>query len=163
MAPRLHRSANERLVAGVCGGLAEYLEVEPFLVRLAFVVATLWGGFGVLAYVILALVLPIEASLQAATAPRPERGRDVAGGLLILLGGVLLLGNLGWAPWLTWNFFWPAVLIVIGAALLVRGSGAPDHPAGWDGTIPAGVAERSGQADTGGEGSSHAHHPHSPP
>src|SRR5436190_14882326 len=119
VAPRLHRSANERVVAGVCGGLAEYLEVDAVLVRLAFVVAMLCGGIGVLLYVILALVLPIEASAQAVTAPSLERGRNLAGGVLILLGGVLLVGNLGWAPWLTWNFFWPAVLIVIGVALLL--------------------------------------------
>lgn len=58
-APRLHRSATDKVVAGVCGGLAEYLEVDPSLVRLAFVVGTLWGGLGLLLYVLLALVLPV--------------------------------------------------------------------------------------------------------
>jgi hypothetical protein len=39
-----------------------------------------------------------------------------------VLGAVLLAGNLGWAPWLTWNLFWPGLLILVGAALLMRGS-----------------------------------------
>jgi phage shock protein PspC (stress-responsive transcriptional regulator) len=48
VSPRLHRSPTEHVVAGVCGGLAEDLEVEPSLVRLAFIVGTLWGGLGLL-------------------------------------------------------------------------------------------------------------------
>ena len=123
VSPRLHRSASDRVVAGVCGGLAEYLEVEPSLVRLAFIVGTLWGGLGLLIYVALAIVLPTDAQAQPITMYRQERSRNLAGGVLILLGAVLLVGNLGWAPWLTWNLFWPAVLVLIGAALLLRNSG----------------------------------------
>jgi phage shock protein C len=109
-------------VAGVCGGLAEYLEVEPSLVRLMFVVGTLWGGLGLLIYIVLAVVLPVETDPQPRVFHRRERSRNLAGGLLVVLGAVLLAGNLGWAPWLTWNLFWPGVLILVGAALLMRGS-----------------------------------------
>jgi phage shock protein C len=122
VSPRLHRSATDTVVAGVCGGLAEYLEVEPSLVRLLFVVGTLWGGLGLLIYVILAVVLPVETEVQPRVFHRRERSRNLAGGLLVVLGAVLLAGNLGWAPWLTWNLFWPGVLILVGAALLMRGS-----------------------------------------
>ncbi len=125
VSPRLHRSATDRVVAGVCGGLAEYLEVDPSLVRLAFIVGTLWGGLGLLVYVVMAIVLPVDAHIQPLTPYRQERSRNLAGGVLILLGAVLLVGNLGWAPWLTWNLFWPAVLVLVGAALLLRSSSAP--------------------------------------
>jgi phage shock protein C len=107
----------------VCGGLAEYLEVEPSLVRLAFIVGTLWGGLGLLIYVALAVVLPVDSHVQPISAYRQERSRNLAAGVLILLGAVLLVGNLGWAPWLTWNLFWPAVLVFVGAGLLLRNSG----------------------------------------
>jgi phage shock protein C len=60
---RLHRSRQERILFGVCGGLGEYFEVDPVLIRLAFVVTTLAGGAGVLAYVVLAIVLPSEETL----------------------------------------------------------------------------------------------------
>jgi phage shock protein C len=106
----------------VCGGIAEYLTVDPSLVRLAFVVATLWGGIGLLLYVILAIILPVEDRAPS-YAPAPfsvERTHAMAGVVLVVLGGVLLAGNLGLAPWLSWNLFWPGVLILVGVALLLR-------------------------------------------
>jgi phage shock protein C len=117
---RLHRSSTERVIAGVCGGLAEYFEVDPSLVRVAFVVGTLWGGLGLILYVILAIVLPVDPDAADVTVPRPERSRHLAAVVLIVLGALLLAGNVGWAPWLTWQFFWPTVLVVVGGALLLR-------------------------------------------
>ncbi|MAS34635.1 MAG: hypothetical protein CL610_11555 [Anaerolineaceae bacterium] len=58
MTKRLQRSRADRQIAGVCGGLAEYFQIDPTIVRLAFVVATLMGGPGLILYIILALVLP---------------------------------------------------------------------------------------------------------
>ena len=57
---RLHKSTKDRQVAGVCGGIAEYLHVDPTIVRLATVVLMLGWGSGLLAYIICALVLPQE-------------------------------------------------------------------------------------------------------
>ena len=54
---RLARSVTDRRLGGVCGGLAEYFNLDPLLVRVAFVVAALMG-WGVLAYVVLWIVLP---------------------------------------------------------------------------------------------------------
>jgi len=122
VAPRLHRSSTERVIAGVCGGLAEYFEVDPSLVRLGFVVGTLWAGLGLVLYAIMAIVVPIDAEAPPMAIPRPERSRSLAALVLIAAGALLLVGNLGWAPWLTWSFFWPVVLILMGGALLVRGS-----------------------------------------
>ncbi len=55
---RLYRSTQDRMFAGVCGGIAEYLEVDPTLVRLVFVALTLMGGPGLVMYIILMLVVP---------------------------------------------------------------------------------------------------------
>ncbi len=118
---RLHRSGTDRMCCGVCGGIAEYLEVDPSLVRLAFVVATLWGGVGLLLYVVLAIILPVDE--HAPVAPSQfsgERSHMLAGLVLVVLGALLLAGNVGLAPWLGWSIFWPGVLILIGAALLMR-------------------------------------------
>ncbi len=57
---RLYRSRKERMVMGVCGGLGEYFKIDPTLVRLAFVIATLMGGPGLVAYVVLLIVVPEE-------------------------------------------------------------------------------------------------------
>jgi phage shock protein C len=55
---RLYRSTQDRMFAGVCGGIAEYLEVDPTLVRLAFVALTLLGGPGLVIYIVLMLIVP---------------------------------------------------------------------------------------------------------
>ena len=118
---RLHRSATDRVCFGVCGGIAEYLALDPALVRVAFVVATLWGGIGLLLYVVLAIILPVDdnAPVQSARLTL-ERSHMLAGVVLIVLGSLFLASNLGLAPWLSWNLFWPCVLVLIGVALLVR-------------------------------------------
>jgi phage shock protein C len=115
----LHRSATDRMCCGVCGGLAEYLSVDSSLVRLAFIVGTLWGGIGLLLYIALAIVLPTDAQAAAPTSFSSERSYLAAGVLLVALGGLLLVGNMGWAPWLGWSLFWPGVLILVGLGLLL--------------------------------------------
>ena len=120
---RLHRSATDRICCGVCGGIAEYLAVDPSLVRVAFVVATLWGGVGLLLYIVLAIILPVDANATHVATPHAltaERSHMLAGAVLVILGGVLLASNLGFAPWLTWSLFWPTVLILAGLGVLVR-------------------------------------------
>ena len=57
----LRRSATQRMIGGVCGGLAEYFDLDPTLVRVAYVLLTLCTAFsGVLAYIILLIVMPRE-------------------------------------------------------------------------------------------------------
>ncbi len=60
MADKLHRSRRDRMIAGVCGGLAERLDVDPTIVRLIFVLLALLGGHGILIYLILWLIMPLE-------------------------------------------------------------------------------------------------------
>ncbi len=57
---RLYRSRNDRMIAGVAGGLGEYLGMDPTIVRILFVVFALGAGTGVLAYLIMALIIPEE-------------------------------------------------------------------------------------------------------
>ena len=61
---RLYRSRKERMLAGVCGGLAEYFDIDPTIVRLAFVLLALAGGPGIVVYIIMAIVVP-EAPVGA--------------------------------------------------------------------------------------------------
>jgi phage shock protein C len=59
MDKRLQRSRTEKMIAGVCGGLAEYFRVDPTVVRLLWVVITLLGGAGLLLYLILWVIMPL--------------------------------------------------------------------------------------------------------
>ena len=55
---RLYRSGNEKIIAGVCGGIAEYLNVDPVIIRLLWVLFTLAGGAGIILYIIAWLIIP---------------------------------------------------------------------------------------------------------
>ena len=68
MQPRLMRSRTEVIVAGVCGGLAEYFAIDPVIVRLIFVLVTLTSGIGLLVYPVLWLVMP-KAGAQSGGKP----------------------------------------------------------------------------------------------
>lgn len=58
MEKRLHKSSTNRMLAGVCGGVAEYLEVDPTLVRLIWGGIALAGGTGLLIYILAAVIMP---------------------------------------------------------------------------------------------------------
>ena len=60
MAKKLYRSRKDKMIGGVAGGLADYFEVDPTLVRIVFIVTLFLGGSGVLAYIILWIVVPEE-------------------------------------------------------------------------------------------------------
>jgi phage shock protein C len=55
---RLYRSLDNRKIAGVCGGLGDYFDIDPTMVRLAWVIFTLVGGAGLLGYIIAWIVMP---------------------------------------------------------------------------------------------------------
>ena len=58
MERKLHKSNRDKWIAGVCGGIAETLNTDPTIIRLAFALLAVGWGSGVLAYIICALVLP---------------------------------------------------------------------------------------------------------
>jgi phage shock protein PspC (stress-responsive transcriptional regulator) len=113
---RLLRSADERMLWGVAGGLGEYLRVDPTLVRLGFAVAAFFGGLGILAYLVMAVVVPQDdGSGKPVSGRRPPTAAIV---LLVLVALVAIPGPLwgggdGW--W--WGFagpLWIGVLILAG-------------------------------------------------
>lgn len=63
MDKKLYRSIANKMLCGVCGGIGEYFNVDPTLIRLAWVVFSLLGGAGLLAYIICAIVIPQQNQL----------------------------------------------------------------------------------------------------
>jgi phage shock protein C len=57
---RLYRSRDDRMISGVCAGLAEYIDIDPTIVRLLFVLGLVAGGATFWAYIIMMLVVPEE-------------------------------------------------------------------------------------------------------
>ena len=60
MHKRLYKSNENRIIAGVCGGIAEYFDVDPTLIRLGWVVFCAMGGSGLIAYLIAAILMPCQ-------------------------------------------------------------------------------------------------------
>ncbi len=58
MKKRLYKSITDKKLCGVCAGVAEYFEIDPTIIRLAWVAFTLLGGCGIIAYIIAAIVMP---------------------------------------------------------------------------------------------------------
>lgn len=119
----LYRHPTHQVVGGVCGGLAEYLNLDPVLVRLLWVVMTIpTAGAGVLAYIVLWLLLPVGTAHGGQREPAAlnlnERSVRRAGSVLVIIGGLWLLANVGILPWI-WNAFWSVASIVFWPALLI--------------------------------------------
>ena len=70
MEKKLYRSATDKKIAGVCGGIAAYFGVDSTIIRLIWVFAVIFAGFGLLAYLIAALVMPVEPE-----AGQPQQGQ----------------------------------------------------------------------------------------
>jgi phage shock protein PspC (stress-responsive transcriptional regulator) len=143
MERRLYRSRKNRVFAGVAGGLGEYFDIDPVFVRVIFVVATLAGASGLLAYIILWIVVPKErlpfettaSTTEGATnmseessgvkkSPPYYYGRrkhdgSVMGGLiLIVIGGLFLADN--YLPHFSFSDTWPLILVAIGVGLILN-------------------------------------------
>lgn len=140
---RLYRSQDERVIAGVAGGLAQYFDLDPIIPRILFVLLTLANGAGLITYLILWVILPKKSAIGGVSEKvmkenveeikdkaeemvgdfrhfadqEGSRFRHLFGWGLLTLGGLLILRRLGiLAPGL-WG---PMVLIVMGLLVLVR-------------------------------------------
>lgn len=60
---RLYRSRTDSKLGGVCGGIANYFRMDPTIIRLAWVIFTLMGGAGILAYIIALIVIELEPEI----------------------------------------------------------------------------------------------------
>ena len=102
---RLRRIATHRKVAGVAGGIARHLDIDPLIVRVAFVVLSLFGGAGVIVYAACWILLPEDGQVNPPLG-LDERSRSVALILVGILGIALLVGQ--------WDWFWvPGPLILV--------------------------------------------------
>jgi phage shock protein C len=129
---RLVRTRDDRVIAGVCGGVGRYLGIDPVLVRVAAVLLVLLAGTGLLAYVIAWIVMPEETVSPTGSSDPPDAGTSaraegdgdrtgavIFGLVLVVIGGLLLLDRA--IPVLSWKYIGPLLLIVIGVTVLARG------------------------------------------
>ena len=144
MEKRINRSRSDRMLGGVCAGLANYLGIDTVWVRLFFILLAVGDGIGILIYIVLWIILPdekdddqsigfkaggfskrleevgIEAG-EAASHPHPNTVKFIGFGMIIV-GIFYLLKNLNiaWLQWVNRELLFPALLIGVGMILLYR-------------------------------------------
>jgi signal transduction histidine kinase len=106
--PRVQRAGDERVVAGVCSGIAQALDVDATFVRLTFALFAFASGAGIVAYAGAWALLPAPGD------PPPRRARLISGTLMLLWAAILALRGLGLAD----SLVWPLALVAAGVALL---------------------------------------------
>lgn len=119
---RIRRSAYDRKVAGVAGGLARHFDIDPIILRVAFVVLSFFGGAGLIVYGACWILVPDERT-EEATIRLDERSRTVALSIVGLIAALALLGD----SFGGWGFPWPLAIIglVVLAVMAGRGDRGP--------------------------------------
>jgi phage shock protein PspC (stress-responsive transcriptional regulator) len=130
---RLYRSTTDKVIGGVCGGLGDYLNIDPVIVRIIFVLLAIFGGSGVLVYIILWIVIPEKVytlGTEASTGEpvtveeypemegeKKKRNTTLIGGVALIALGLLILADKMIPAYNLWDF-WPLILIGIGVVLI---------------------------------------------
>ena len=128
---RLYKSQYDRMIGGVAGGIAEYLKVDTTIIRIVFVLMSLFGGTGLIIYIAGLLIMP-ESEIKIKTEKSAKIKRNNTGfwGVLLIIAGLLfILPDIGfmrsghmWMWHEFWEFLLPIMVIALGAWLLLRPS-----------------------------------------
>jgi len=142
MDKKLYRSSKDKVIGGVCGGLAEFFGIDSTWIRLGFILVLLARGAGLLAYIIAWIIVPEkpvqntqnysqesdeainidedEVVIEEDTnEENPHQKQKILGGILIVLGITFLVDN--WLPFFSWERYWPLILVALGVSLLIKG------------------------------------------
>ena len=154
---RIYRSVRDRYIAGVCGGVGEFFDIDTNLVRIIWAAAALFGGVGFVAYIAAWILVPENPN----QGPLPERSSESKRNTALIIGAILIIVGLGLlADQLHYRFmfFWPfqrfdaeiliAVAIIgLGLYLVLRKPsekepGAPGEPTAFSNRITRSLTDR---------------------
>lgn len=141
MKQRLYRSRTDKVFGGVCGGLADYFNIDVVIVRIIFVASALVWGLSFILYLVLWIAVPLEpmkfevASESTSLGAEEEKtekervkskkSREIFAIVLIVLGIFITLDNL--FVWFTGRLYFPMILILIGLLILLYSSRKEDN------------------------------------
>ncbi|MBN1915779.1 PspC domain-containing protein [Candidatus Dojkabacteria bacterium] len=136
----LCRSEVNKIIGGVSGGLGEYFGIDPSIVRIVFILVTLFGGSGILIYIILWIIIPSEENVQETgqktlqnnikeveqkakeiiKGSRSNDSRLIWGMIIIVVGFIFLFDSLFNIKILRFDKIWPLIIIAFGILILFR-------------------------------------------
>lgn len=122
MSKRIYRSRVNCKIAGVCGGIAEYFNIDPVIPRLLAILLLFADGAGLVAYIIAWIIIPKYPLGETEPVIEPSQSGSFwhsvwPGAILVGLGVVFLLNQFVW--WFDFeDFVWPALIIAVGAFLI---------------------------------------------
>ncbi|OQA52698.1 MAG: DNA-binding transcriptional activator PspC [candidate division WS2 bacterium ADurb.Bin280] len=141
---KLVRSRKDRYIAGVCGGLGNYFDIDPLVFRLLFIILTIFAGSGLIIYIIFWILMPEEdekrsddlgenikegankmaqeikeKTKEIDKEERDKRGRLIGGLIILAVGLIFLFDNI--LPDLGLNFgkLWPLIIIIIALGIII--------------------------------------------
>ena len=119
---RLVRTRDDSVLAGVCGGFGQYFNLDSALVRLLWVFFTIFGGSGVLAYLVAILIIPDESTAKDVTPRRLIDGlneKTILWSVLLVLVGIILFFQHGNFINLIWRHFWNSGINVLLSLIII--------------------------------------------
>ena len=148
MAQKLYRSNSDKVIAGLCGGLGEFFDVDSTIIRIIFIILTIWGGVGIVLYLIGVFVVPVESAGEKSkkreidpdlaeignkiksaaneiknnfdgTSKPSMKGNYLLGCLITFAGVLLLIQN--FFPKYGLHLLWPIAVILFGLYILSSG------------------------------------------
>lgn len=134
MDKRIYRSRKERMIGGVAGGIAEYFDVDPVIVRFAFIALTLFNGIGLILYIVGMVIIPEQvlnpdmfsenaapASMAAEPVMENRRSRfSIFLGVALIIAGILF-GLENFIPYFDIEDAFPVLLILLGIWIIISG------------------------------------------
>ncbi|MDD4362837.1 MAG: PspC domain-containing protein [Atribacterota bacterium] len=131
---KIYRSRKDYIIGGVCGGIADYFDIDPTLVRILAILIIFLGGVGLVAYVLAWIIIPpnpdqlkeekndssnIKNDNYEEIIKKDNNQKNIWGGLLLIfLGLYFLLRN--FFPRIILLKFWPVIFIIIGVILIFQ-------------------------------------------
>jgi len=136
---RLFRSRNDKIVAGVCGGIGEYFNVDSVLVRLVWGILFFIGGAGLLGYIIAWIIIPMRFDMPGSVMDSEEEKHVqiktnytpqlLIGLFLVFIGAVLLIRDWWYLDQIyrdifrfSWKYLFPGLLIGLGIYVIAKGN-----------------------------------------
>ncbi|MGF7056586.1 PspC domain-containing protein [Brassicibacter mesophilus] len=126
MKKQLYRSTHNKIISGVCGGIAEYFEIDPIIIRLLWALITFTKGIGFIAYIICMIIIPENTSAYSEYVDTESNYSDdnskiILGVVLVILGLVLVAKK--FIHWLDFGSLLPIFMVLVGIYLILKEKG----------------------------------------